>query len=474
MKAPGTGRWLVLIAAGLVVVAVVIWAIAPDHLHLSARGPNVLLITVDTLRADHLGAYGYPVDVSPHVDSLARQGVVFERAIAASSRTTPSHASIMTSRFTREHSIGYLNGGSRLDGETTVAEVFRGAGYQTAAFVGNWAIRKGVGLDAGFDVYDDAFTTPELNRQAFMERLAEDTTRRALAWLESVDAGPLFLWVHYQDPHGPYTPPAGYRAQVPRAPDGEPELRLLRSETGFRGIPAYQALEGVRRLSEYQALYAGEIEYADTWIGALVAAFDAHPSKSESEGIVLFTADHGESFGENDLYLVHGEETTPDQARVPFILRSPGLAPGRRADTVHHVDVLPTLLEQAGLPVPSEVRGLALGPFLRTGRPVPDRLVYCDIGNSLSAFSEDRFTRVLGVGLAWLGVDRSPNTWPVTWTTYRWAVEPTWQEIELARHQVETIRAYFGTARPLRPTPILRDLDLDRLRTLGYVEEQVQ
>ena len=115
--------------------------------------PSVLLITIDTLRADHLHSYGFPLETSPNLDALAAESVVFERAIAAASSTAPAHASIMTSKYVREHSVGYRNGGSVLEGATTVAEIFRGAGFQTAAFVSNAVLRPSRGYTRGFDVY---------------------------------------------------------------------------------------------------------------------------------------------------------------------------------------------------------------------------------------------------------------------------------------------------------------------------------
>jgi arylsulfatase A-like enzyme len=173
-----------------------------------ARRPDVLLVVIDTLRADYLGTYGFPLPTSPNLDRFADQAVVFERAIAASANTVPSHASLMTSRYVRQHSVGWVNGTTRLEGAVTLAERFHEAGYETGAFVSNFVLRRASGLDAGFDVYDDAFSSAEPNRPDYYERDAAATTARALAWLSERGAEPLFLFVHYQDPHGPYLPPA--------------------------------------------------------------------------------------------------------------------------------------------------------------------------------------------------------------------------------------------------------------------------
>ena len=156
--------------------------------------PNVLLVTIDTLRPDHLGAYGFPGESSPNLDALAARGVVFERAIAASARTAPSHASLFTSRWVRDHSIGYHNGSTRLGDEVTLAALLSEAGYDTAAFVGNSMLRRRVGLDRGFAVYDDTLPDAERNRPVF-ERVAAKTTPRALEWLARPRRRPFFLWV---------------------------------------------------------------------------------------------------------------------------------------------------------------------------------------------------------------------------------------------------------------------------------------
>jgi len=143
--------------------------------------PNILLITVDTLRADYVHEYGFASENTPNIDALAARGVVFENAIAAATLTAPAHASIMTSRYARQHSVGTLNGETRLEGLATLAEQFQRAGHDTAAFVSNVVLRRRAGLDRGFDVYDDELESGERNRRAVAERAAEDTVGRAVA-----------------------------------------------------------------------------------------------------------------------------------------------------------------------------------------------------------------------------------------------------------------------------------------------------
>jgi arylsulfatase len=400
--------------------------------------------------------------------------VVFERAIAASSRTSPAHASIMTSRYTREHSIGYQNGSTRLEGARSLAHVFREAGYDTAAFVSNPNLRRRTGFENGFSVYDDDMPERERNRLQF-ERTARNTSKRAVAWLDDRAREPFFLWVHYQDPHGPYAAPPEYagRTRV-EAPEGEKPLPVLKRNDGAGGIPAYQVLEGVTRLSDYKARYADEIAYADEWIGRLLDRFDAR--RGERPGLVLLTADHGESFGAHGRYLVHGFSTTPPLAHVPLILRAPELEPGRRRRVVNHVDVMPTLLELAGLPAPDGMSGVALGPWLRNEAPPPDRVVYCDIGSELSAYRDDAFLRIDGLRGAWPG-DDGDSDGESQWLVYTWSKDghftplPRGKGLEHPLHErFAQVNAYSRSAIPMLHSP-LDPATEQRLRALGYLDD---
>jgi len=433
--------------------------------------PNALLITVDTLRADRLGVYGFSWDTSPAIDRLAASGVVFERAIAGASFTTGSHASIMTSRYTREHTIGYMNGGTRLEGITTLAEILNQQGYQTAAFVGNIMLDRSTGLDRGFEIYNDELPQAELNRGFAFERIAEQTTDAALLWLKHRDSRPFFLWVHYQDPHGPYTPPPAFRGRFqPEFKPHERPLPVLDSVTGLNGIPSYQVLEGIRRPSVYETRYAEEIAYADHWIGELISEVDADASGAGT--IILFTADHGESLGEEGLYFSHGSTTTPDQAHVPLILRASGLPAGRRAETVHHVDVMPTLLDLLGVELPAGASGIALGPIVRGDLPMPDRLVYCDEGSDLSAYGPDGFVRVGEIVAAWNSGEtgRLPLTSPY-WAAYRWTPGADWLPVDaIDADSKQAIRSYFRQAVPMVEAKKPSRLRIKRLRALGYAE----
>lgn len=429
--------------------------------------PDVLLITVDTLRADHLGSYGFEHETSPRIDALAADGVLFERAIAASSRTVPSHASIMTSRYPREHSVGHLNGKVTLRDATTLAEHFRVAGYATAGFIGNILLSHRIGLGAGFDLFDDEIETPELNRPHVVERLAADTTSRAVRWLDEPREGPVFLWVHYRDPHGPFTPPPEDENRFAIGPrPGERPLPLSRSNKGAGGVPPYQVLPGLELPSEYEGRYAGEIFYADREIGALLEAFDR---VAGGRGVVLLTADHGESLGAAGRYYMHTHATTPDVAHVPLIVRAPGLSPSRRDEVVGHVDVLPTLLDLAGIPVPEEARGIALGRVVTGDVELPERLVYCDIGARVSAYDREGFVRAHDLEGAW---KRPLANRGRRWERFSWVPGEPWKLEDWGRGAMpQELFEYARVAVPMEHLPPPDPELVRQLLALGYADE---
>jgi len=431
--------------------------------------PNVLLITVDTLRADNLGTYGFRFDVSPAIDALAETSVVFERAIAASGKTAPSHAAIMTSGYTREHSIGHGNGTTRLSDRITLAETFRDAGYATAAFVSNILLTRRVGFDRGFEVFDDELGVPEANRPDVVERLAPATTKRAIEWLEARNERPFFLWVHYQDPHGPYTPPEEIadRFDIPAAPD-EPELPIRAGNNESGGIPPYQVLPGLTRLSEYRGRYAGEIFFADEWIGKLLERASADEAR---ETVVLLTGDHGESFGEYGHYFKHTHTTTPDVAHVPMILRAPGLAPGRRDDLVSHVDIAPTLLALAGLRAPPDASGVALANRSGATLVAPERYVYCDNGGQLSAYRGSGFHWLVGVGSAWRSLrGRGAPTISPNSAFFDWSSPERWRRVKGPNPLPAEISRYAEHPTAMTPLPPPGEAEVEQLRALGYVD----
>jgi arylsulfatase A-like enzyme len=343
---------------------------------------RVVLITCDTLRADRLGVYGYDAPTSPNLDALAREGVVFDAAYSSAPWTRPALSSLMTGRYAEEVGAAPSNLRRMPASVETLAERVGAAGIATAAVVSNGLIQsppgaEDVDLAQGFATYDDTMTAMEANRE-MPERPAPDTTDAALAWLArhaQAGGGRLFLWVHYQDPHGPYTPPAEFAQQfaTPSAEDdGETLLPIGRSMRGKGQIPLYQRLERAPGVAEqrpqvYRDRYDAEIAWFDRELGRLLDALRADPAWDAT--LVIFSSDHGESLGEHDHWFCHGENVQRETVHVPFVLRYPagwsaprasrrdGIA--RVSEVVGHVDVWPTVLTAFGLD-PAGSRGLAL------------------------------------------------------------------------------------------------------------------
>jgi len=311
----------------------------------------LLLVTVDTLRADRLGAYGSPLGLTPHLDALAAESLVFGSAYAASSFTLPSLSALLTGRYPEEY--GMWSNESALPADVpTLASELRARGWRTAAVVSNFVLRRTSGLAEGFSRYDDETPNWEPTR-GWPERVARRTTSAALPLLEGCTANAAdrcFLWVHYQDPHGPYTPPPGLRERfLPgerAAPDGTRRLALREDHMGMGGIPRYQVLDGLREAAFYRAGYHGEVATVDTEVGRLLGRVAELGLADRS--VVVFAADHGEALGEGDYWFAHGEYLSEELVRVPLLLKAPGQEPGRRDEVVALVDVLPTLLALLG------------------------------------------------------------------------------------------------------------------------------
>ncbi|HLA76544.1 MAG TPA: sulfatase [Vicinamibacteria bacterium] len=323
--------------------------------------PNLVLITVDTLRADHLGFAGYARDTSPHLDALAGEGVWFPRCYAASATTGASHASLFTSLPPPVH--GVLANRQRFPRLPTLMSALKERGYTTAGFVSSVVLGRKSGLQDHFDHFDDQLGTPELNRKERYERPGQATVAAALAHLTAQPAGrPFLLWIHLIDPHGPYRAPVEPdRFQgdaLARAPS--PVLPLGQSDWVRGQIPAYQALEGRRDAAFYVARYDAEIRYADQALGELFAGLRRAGLYERS--LIAVTADHGETLVEpgHKRCFSHGTVAYEETVRVPLVIREPG--GGRRLQAsreglVTSLDLAPTLLALLGHPSPPGFEG---------------------------------------------------------------------------------------------------------------------
>jgi arylsulfatase A-like enzyme len=437
-------------AAWLALAACIPAACAPGK---DAR-PNVLLVTLDTTRADHLGCYGYERDTSPNLDRLAATGLLFERAHSTSSWTLPAHASLFTGKFTASHGARYdPEGPLRLTsgitgprewelyrvrglapGETTLAGVLADEGYATGAVVAGPWMKRVFGLDLGFQHYDDEQVLTVAGR------LAGQVNAAALRWLDGLDARrPFFLFLNYYDPH----PPLG-------APEPH-TFHFLAAER--RGEKAFDDPQN------WVDLYDAEIRYADACLGELIAALVQRGLFDRTLAIV--TADHGELFGEHGRW-GHGESLSQAELHVPLVVRypGPGAPTGRRSDPIQLVDVPALVLEALDIPAPDSMQA-------GRGHPVVAEL------DPLEVFKPTGRWRAL--------ID-----WPYkyVWNSqgqgglYDLERDPL-EERDLGGARAERMRGeletFLGTLPPPRPAGGERALDPDLargLRDLGYLGQE--
>ena len=290
---------------------------------------NVVVITLDTLRADHLSAYGSTLVKTPALDRLAGEGTRFAHAMSSAPLTLPAHSSIFTGRFPPEHGVRD-NGGFFLNPEqTTLAEMLKAKGFATGGFIAAFVLDGKWGIDQGFDEYVDDFDISERRGRSMgnVQRPGNEVVDKALPWIDSVKDSRFFAWIHLYDPHTPYDPPEPYK-------------------TEYKGHP-----------------YRGEVAFTDAQVGRIVAFLEERGLLDKT--IVAVLGDHGESLGD------HGEESHgffiyESVTHVPFIVRAPFSKTGTRvvADPVRIVDLTPTILDLAGVPVPDGLSGKSLVPLM--------------------------------------------------------------------------------------------------------------
>lgn len=425
--------------------------------------PNVVLITIDTLRADSLGIYGNPGGHSPHIDALAREATVFENAVTPIGTTFPSHASMFTGFYPKHHGVRW-NGDALDDDFSTLAEILSAQEYETAAFVSFGKMLTHGGLHQGFAVRSDA---PE-TEPSFMTRDGDEVNTLAKRWLAERSERPFFLWLHYAEPHSPYrvTPyareqflSAGYSGALAEGATAQ-DLRAL-GDT----IPWSPAERGSLR-----ALYDGEVREADRLLGEMVAELKERSLLEKS--LVIFAADHGQALGEHD-DVGHGFLLWQPVLHVPLVIRDPrSTTPRRISQRVSLVDLTPTILDLLGIEGPAAVDGRPLTPALG-GRKVPPRPLFAevrDLGkNPFRTIEDTKQVAVLDgrVKAIWTGkeltvfdLERDPEELkPVPASEMAKATEA-----ELA----ELLSTYFQSA----VDPAQRDLNesmVEELRALGYI-----
>lgn len=423
--------------------------------------PNILLVSLDTTRADHCSAHGYARDTTPNLTRLAEAGLRFEAAYAPSSTTSPSHATMFTGQYPISHRV-LSNGLDLAEHHRTLAEALGGAGYQTAAVVSSFVLHSKFGLAQGFEVYDDdlpleealprgeertQYKGEELN-EAF-DRRAQFATSRALRWLERErdPARPFFLFVHYMDPHNRIDPPEPYLSLFANGPEGA-------------------------AINRYDAMIA----YTDQELGRLV---DGLARLGLEDTLVVVTGDHGEGLMEHG-YMTHGVQIYEESVRVPFVVRWSGrVAPGsRRSEPIELVDLAPTLLELAGVPEQWErSRGRSLADaWTASGELEPEREVFLFRRPYADTVKSGIPVRGVQYGLR-------AGRWKLIWgpdegrvELYDLAADPGESEdlsgeeperVAAMRARIETLLAESDTSEPVEDSST--EIDREKLRALGYV-----
>jgi arylsulfatase A-like enzyme len=334
----------------------------------SGSGLSVLLITIDTLRADHLSAYGYPRRTSPRIDALAAQGTLFEEAYTFWPKTRGSFVALLTGKppsrtgYSKTHPV-------LLDLNATLASVLQAAGYATTAVVDNPNVAAGLGYAKGFDRYRETWEEKALATE--MDR-ARAITAEGIEYLRAArPERPFHLWLHYVNPHTPYEPPKPFDTMF---------------ADGFESGPELPVVAGRRRLGYYVAQYDGEIAAVDEEVGRVLAALESSVVRDRT--VVVLTSDHGESLGEHDYYFDHGENLFHPSLRVPLIVRAPGAPAGRRSSAfVSTLDLVPTILDAVKVSWPADLMGTSLLEVVEgRGEPRRERLFAQNDRNLVATF----------------------------------------------------------------------------------------
>ncbi|HPQ68645.1 MAG TPA: sulfatase [bacterium] len=325
--------WIFLVILLPVTVA---WIDEPAENNVAFGHPNILLISIDTLRADHVGCYGHTRDTTPMIDHLASEGMIFDRAISQSSWTLPSHVSMLTGFYPIEHGCNVVQGITLSNKVTTLAEYLLEAGYHTMAVTSSHFVSPIYNLDQGFEDF------------SYNQSTAERLIRVAAKRIDTEAKRPFFMFLHLFDPHDPYTPPEEFRDMFVK----ENELRVVDGFVDHAVNKHGHLTYGSRELDILERLYDAEIRFTDDQLGFLFNHL--WNSSVLNNTIVIITSDHGESFGENN-EIGHGSALYSQQIHVPLIIRFPPRIPGgTRSNRLVEAStqLLPTILDLAGLPIP--------------------------------------------------------------------------------------------------------------------------
>lgn len=320
-------------------IFILIWAVGCQLL-LTETIPkkNIIIISVDTLRADHLGCYGYPLNTSPAIDAFSRDGILFSQSYSITPLTSPAFASMLTSLSPHKHG-SKRNGLSIYNDIRTLPCFLKPHGYTSAAFISNWSLRKRLcGLHKDFDVYVEVLEKRRWMGVLNTEGDARIVTRKASAWLQKNADKKFFLWIHYTEPHAPYIKHRQFRFDI-RKQNGT----IYPAGTHFQKIKHYDS----------------EVGFVDFYIGKLIAEIKSLGLYDEA--LIVFNSDHGESFGEHN-YFRHGRKLYNSTLKVPLIIKPPGKPTNHhiRNDYASVLDIAPTVLSLLDIPLPPRMEGVNL------------------------------------------------------------------------------------------------------------------
>ena len=396
---------------------------------------NILLFTLDTTRADRIGAYGYSQAKTPNLDALARQGVRFVRAYCPTPLTLPSHCTILTGTSPLFHKVRN-NGFYYLSEESvTLAERLKEYGYKTAAVVASFNVDSRFGVAQGFDLFDDDFKADEMIKTFRSERRAEEVADSFIRWLDKNLNDKFFAWVHFYDPHSPYSPPPPYHKDF------------------------------------YQNPYDGEIAYMDFHLGRIIEYLKA--KKILEKTLIVAVGDHGEALGEKE-ELDHGIFIYDPTMKVPLIFRAPNNFPqGVTVEsTVRIMDLMPTILDLVKVPLNREIQGESLLPYIE-GRKKGDLSSYIECLNSLETYGWSPLVGLVAKGWKYIQAPKPE--------LYNLKNDPTEEKnlVDKEKNMLSEIKAELeqvikkDSSSMQSPRRKLTLEEEERLRSLGYVGGEI-
>jgi len=441
---------------------------------------NIILISIDALRADHLGCYGYVRETSPNIDRFAAQSTRFTRYFTVVPKTLPSMVTFFTGKQVNRH--GVVSNWETLPASTTTLAACLPQGFRKAAFVNNVTLYRKTGLNRGFDVYN---VLPQLRPRAFANRVLNWLGR----FVYTTSDTPLFLWIHFQDPHGPYKPAPEFTERfvndtfydgskrVPiEPPPGEKHRNYV---VGM--VPKYQVLGDHDEVDYYIAQYDAEIYGVDREVGRILDFLDRRGLLNNS--LVIVTADHGESLGENNYYFEHGWFLDEGSIRIPFMLFHPSLQPSTCDQLADNSDFLPTVLELMHLPIPTGLDGVSLAPLLHGREAAPKSHVFCqnalEYGDLQQAIRSRDAIYLVRQSLRWLG-NRSHETIGEPGYFYHTVGDGTRSQKNIypslspeKKQQLQSLLSAFTGDMQQTPAIAPEEVDADtlnELKSLGYIE----